>query len=155
MQVHEKRKHLKQVVDPPASETPLCLSFRHLYQKDIFDKMYHCTHCYYSSPYLHNVQRHEKYPENIQRAEKEGKIIIWYPCTFCNYKSDRIYNLKVHMQNCHNLNNNQCTQEAETQTVSSNEKEEHTFSKEEALNHNLHSPLQTMQDVNKRWEQVE
>ena len=43
--------------------------------------------------------------------------------------------------------NNQCTQEAETQTVSSNEKEEHTFTKEETLNHNLHSPLRTMQDV--------
>ena len=77
--------------------------------------MYYCTHCYYSSPYLHNVQRHEKYPENIQRAEKEGKIIILHPCTFCNYKSDGIYN--------------QCTQEAGTQTVSSNEKEEHTFTK--------------------------
>ena len=153
MQVHEKRKHLKQEVDPPVSGTPLCLSFRHLNQQH-FDKMYHCNHFYYSSPYLHNVQRHENYPKNIQsaekniqRAEKEGKIIIWYPCTFCNYKSDRIYNLKVHMQNCHTFFNNQCTQEAETRTVSSNEKEEHTFIKEEALNHDLHSPLQTMQDV--------
>ena len=59
------------------------------------------------------------------------------------------------MQNCHNFVNDQCTQEAGTQTVSSSEKEEHHFAEEEALNHNLHSLLQTMQDVNKRWHQAE
>ena len=73
--------------------------------------------------YLHNDQRHEKYPKNIQRAKKEGKIIIWHSCTFCHYKSDRRYNLKVHMQNCLNFVNDQCTQEAGTQTNSSSKKE--------------------------------
>ena len=94
MQVHEKRKHLKQEVDPPVSETHLCLSFRHLYQQHL-DKMYHCTHCYYSSPYLHNVQRHEKYPKIFQRAEKEGQIIMWHSCTFCHYKSDSSSHAKL------------------------------------------------------------
>ena len=58
------------------------------------------------------------------------------------------------MQNCHNFVNDQCTQGAGTQTVSSSEKEEHHFTKEEALNHNFHSLLQTMQDVEKRCEQA-
>ena len=40
--------------------------------------------------------------------------------------------------------NDQCTQEAGTQTVSSSEKEEHHFTEQEALNHSLHSPLQNV-----------
>ena len=59
------------------------------------------------------------------------------------------------MQTCHNFVNDQCTQEAGIQTVASSEKEEHHFTEEEALNHNFNFPLQTMQDVEKRWKQAE
>lgn len=74
-----------------------------------------------------NVTRHMKMhlkysPKGV--SEKEAKTITWHSCAFCHYKSDSRYNLKLHMQNCLSFVNDQCSQEAGTQTTSSSKKEE-------------------------------
>ena len=122
MQVHEKRKHLKQDVDP---------------QQDV-----------HSMEQL--AQDYQNLKQNYDKIVHENRILV-------NDGQQRLpieYYQNIKNQLDQAKNSNIQWSEAYKKLHESGLELEGNLSEEEALNHNLRTQLQTVTEVNKRWDQA-